>query len=336
MVARNDLSKQYDSLLESSGPLAKLTGRPQQSYIFPDDLGNLDHWVAFTVIHHKQARKKTRNTVKPLKTIFLPIPSNLQTQYNAQYDNDALGPFGAIGRDIASQIDFSGSARSIADQTLRGIRGVSGDRWLGALSSVGLRGVELNAGAVASAAIADRSKGGPLTTGLAGGVGLAIEQGIKGALFGQGIARNPHMAVLFKGMDFRTHSFQYKFVPKTRQESQMLTDLIYQFKYHMTPEYRLAENLFSYPEVFDIDFHHSKHLFNISPSVLTSFEVNYHGEGIPAYHSNNVEQDFSNASDFEVTPETSKQDIAPVSVTISMVFQETEINTKQTIQHEKR
>jgi hypothetical protein len=68
-----------------------------------------------------------------------------------------------------------------------------------------------------------------------------------------------------------------------------------------------------YPEQFDIDFNHGKHLYNIGPSVLTSFNVQYHAEGRPLYY------------------DISATEKAPVSVNISATFQEVAIVTKETI-----
>ena len=128
-----------------------------------------------------------------------------------------------------------------------------------------------------------------------------------------GVARNPHMATLFTGVDFRSHSFEYKFIPKSKQESDILADIIYRLKYHMAPSYAAEGHFFNYPEQFDIEFANKKYLFDIGASVLSAFNVSYSGEGSSYFFNNEG---------------------APVSVSLSMTFQELTINTKENISRE--
>jgi hypothetical protein len=78
----------------------------------------------------------------------------------------------------------------------------------------------------------------------------------------------------------------------------------------MAPGYAAEGHFFTYPEQFDIEFHYPNYLFDIGASVMTDFSVNYHSEGGSYY--------------FDETN-------APVSVTLSMTFQELTVNTKGNI-----
>ena len=94
----------------------------------------------------------------------------------------------------------------------------------------------------------------------------------------------------------------------------------------MLPDYasnHLGSHYFKYPNKFQIDFHYPKYLFSIAPSVLTSFAVNYHGEGVPLYFGEQ-EDGFS------------EQQPAPFSVELDMTFQEVTIQTKQTVKDYNR
>ena len=187
----------------------------------------------------------------------------------------------------------------------------------GALKNIGI-------GAIGQAAdIIGGAVGGQLggTTGtvLGAAAGGATRQAATGLLAASGIAANPHQAMLFQGVDFRSHSFSYKFMPKTKNETEQLRAFIKVMKYHMSPGYSKESDrqLFTYPELFDIDFHYNKYLFDIAASHLVSFDVDYHGEGTPSYFGPQDENDLT--------------DIAPTSVTVSMTFQETSITTKEEI-----
>ncbi|NBR25018.1 MAG: hypothetical protein EBU08_14835 [Micrococcales bacterium] len=161
-----------------------------------------------------------------------------------------------------------------------------------------------------------------------GGVGKAILAN------SGGVAANPHRVVLFEGVGFRDHSFSYQFTPKSYSEAETLRQIIRAFKYHSAPGFASSVSVktsnlnagigdlnnktpgkffFKYPEFFTIEFHHKDHLFEIAPSVLTRFSVDYHPLNTPAYARE------------EGGPPT------PVQINISMSFQETEIVTKEAV-----
>ena len=70
----------------------------------------------------------------------------------------------------------------------------------------------------------------------------------------------------------------------------------------------------TYPEQFDIDFHYGETLFDIGQSVLTSFTVDYHGQGTPTYFN-----DLNTGKKY------------PTTVNINMSFTEVTAMTKQQI-----
>ena len=248
------------------------------------------------------------STKIPTKGYALPIPSNLSTSYNARYSNEGLGALGSMGRRLGSNFespeDFN--AQSISDSISNAVRESefgTGDLTGGA-ANMAISAVEGGAGA---AAIVSKLLG---SSSGAAALAAGVVQGLRGGLVGAGIARNPHLAAIFTGVDFRTHTFEYKLIAKNKKESDTLRDMIRGFKYAMAPNYALGDHIFQYPNEFDITLCAGPYLFKLGRSVLTQFNVNYTGEGTPAF--------------FESTA-------APYSVTISMSFQETSIVTKREI-----
>ncbi len=333
-MASQQLDKQYDGLFDHGGPLRDLTrSRVEPPVAFPEELGNLDHWVAFTVVKHSRARATVKQHKEVIRTLFLPVPHNLGTTYSAGYESEGLGAIGAAGAAFGENLggaDWSNPG-SVAGRVADQLKAISTKDILGALTNVGLAGASAHISAFAAAAI--KGAGAGVATG-------ALEQVLKGALHGAGVARNPHMAVLFSGIDFRTHAFQYKLIAKSRAESAAIQKIIKAFKFHMAPSYALEDHLFKYPEQFEIDFHHAKNLFNISSSVLKTFEVSYHGEGVPAYHLDGQEEQVtaSEVADFGAQEDLVRtvSEVSPVSVTLNMTFQETSIITKEEISNQNR
>lgn len=95
-----------------------------------------------------------------------------------------------------------------------------------------------------------------------------------------GLASNPKKEQLFRGVDFRTWSFDYQFFPKSKEELINVQNIIYLFKLHMHPEYKDANNfLYLYPSEFDIVHYNGvDENFNLprhTSCVLTELVVNY-------------------------------------------------------------
>lgn len=95
-----------------------------------------------------------------------------------------------------------------------------------------------------------------------------------------GLAVNPKKEQIFRGVDFRTWSFDYQFFPRSKEEYQNVQNIIYMFKLHMHPEYKDANNfLYIYPSEFDIVHYNGvDENFNLprhTSCVLTELVVNY-------------------------------------------------------------
>lgn len=78
----------------------------------------------------------------------------------------------------------------------------------------------------------------------------------------------------------------------------------------MAPDfYDGGMNVFDYPHLFKMAFSHPEYLFDFHPCALVGFNVNYHGQGFPAYYDTN----------------------APYEMIISIQFQETMIVTRDDV-----
>jgi hypothetical protein len=113
--------------------------------------------------------------------------------------------------------------------------------------------------------------------------GLGAQSGAASAA--TGLAANPKKEQVFKGVDFRTFTFEYQFFPRDRDEADNVKNIIDQFKYHMHPEFKGAgELLFIYPSEFDIVYYtngsENKNIHKHTSCVLTEMSVNYTPNGV--------------------------------------------------------
>jgi hypothetical protein len=99
-----------------------------------------------------------------------------------------------------------------------------------------------------------------------------------------GLAANPKKEQVFKGVDFRTFSFDYQFFPRSEPEAANVLRIIKEFKYHMHPEFKDANNfLYIYPSEFDISYYQNgeenMNLHRHTSCVLQEMTVNYTPNG---------------------------------------------------------
>ena len=99
-----------------------------------------------------------------------------------------------------------------------------------------------------------------------------------------GLAPNPRKEQLFKNVNFRTFTFDYQFYPRDAAEARNVEKIIKEFKYHMHPEFKDANNfLYVYPSEFDIfyykDTQENMHVNRHTSCVLTDMVVNYAPNG---------------------------------------------------------
>lgn len=130
-----------------------------------------------------------------------------------------------------------------------------------------------------------------------------------------GLAPNPRKEQLFKNVNFRIFTFDYQFYPRTPAEAQEVEKIIYEFKYHMHPEFKDANNfLYVYPSEFDIFYYNGAqenlHVNRHTSCVLTDMVVNYAPNG----------------------QFTSFADGMPTQINITLTFKELALLTKDKIE----
>jgi hypothetical protein len=203
------------------------------------------------------AAPETLRAQKRLETaIALHIPNNLSITYGMQWSEDDTAGFAMSAALARAGINTSGEI-------------------LKAISSNGKD----------SDVSGELSKAGNAIGGIA--TNLALSKGPMGAgnSVATGMAANPKKEQVFKGVNFRTFSFEYKFFPRNEAEAQKVLNIIKEFKLHMHPEFKDTNNfVYIYPSEFDISYYtggkENKNIHRHTSCVLTDLSVNYAPNGM--------------------------------------------------------
>lgn len=302
----NELLKKKVQGNRISSPLKDLyvDTKRRVNLLYPSDLDD-EHFILFRVMRRKRDEILATNEKYEVQSIVLPVPSNLQVAQGASYSDTELGVFGGMAAGRIGAGDINEATTSLSNVVSDLI-----DRSTNAFKTRDTDAATQTAGVLAPGVIAAGAGklAGPIGGLLAlGGTAGGVAAGVS---VNTGLALNPHLAVVFQGVGFRTHAFSYKFIARNQQESDTIKDIINSFKYAMLPSYTAGSLAFKYPDEFEINFAEaiSPYLYDIGTCVLESVNVNYNGEGIPLFYENTG---------------------APVSIELQLQFKETAIHTKE-------
>ena len=292
----------------TKGELADLykNNKRTSSFFFPQDLDD-EHYVMINAVKRsKQTISEPKGKKEILTSIVLPVPGNLQVQYQADYENKSLGIIGgaAAGR-LGALSQGAGAVSDIAGRIVNKFNTLGVDDQT--LTEIGAAGVVTGATALSG------KVGGALGAFIIGAGGISAVT--TGTLLQEGVAINPHLAVVFRGINFRDHSFTYKFVARDQTESNTIKSIIEAFRFHMLPSNAIGGSgttaglAFDYPDEFEIAFSDKirSNLYEIGTCVLKNMQVTYNGENLPIFFENTG---------------------APVSIQITLSFQEVKLQTR--------
>lgn len=245
--------------------------RPVEGLIYPEDLGA--HFIQFD-FHKYHRTEPNANAVKHNQTVIaLPIPSNLVEKYDLSYEGVELGLLAGRARDLlAIGIDDpSAAAGEFARSVASGVQDIGK-----VVSNFGAaaRGGDISA-AVSSVL---RSELGSLALNkLPGAFGQA-------GSIASGTTVNPQAALKFKDVQTRNHTFTWKFIPESDGESFQIRTIIAAIRKHSAP--RAKGMILEYPSECEISIGGTEEgfLYFFKRCMVSSFEVNYAPDNIPAFY----------------------------------------------------
>jgi hypothetical protein len=288
----------------------QLNSTPSQ---FPSDLGG--HQMIFQFFTYEgytatTTKGQAAGKGEPVANIALPIPNNLTENYNVQYNTTALGTL--LG-EVTQNAGLLGDTLEEGTQNLQKMIDVgkssfqNGKFNLDSFSEkfrmenekidnlIGQVNNNLNtAGRLALRNIAS------IVPGAGGAIDLLM-----------GNTLNPHLATLLDNVPLRTHTFTWKFAPRSDTESKTLFNVTDEFRRRMHPSFGKdgGDALLSYPDEVEVAIIGTQtDMLPIKRSVITGFSINHTPDGTPAFHRSTG---------------------APVAVECTLQLQETEIITSE-------
>jgi hypothetical protein len=207
--------------------------------------------------------------------ICLPMPQKIRANYSAAYgETEDVGILGALLSSISSgqgMGSVTAAGNLLAQTAIPGIVAAgAGGLQQGAASVLAKTGGKL--GAAGGAVLADGSL-----------VNKKLIEQIGSKLVGTVI--NKRQEQLFQKMDFRKHHFQWLFLPRSKEESDVIFQIANILKANMHPEMdqSTANSTLIMPAEFDVEYRwgevENDRISKVATSVMTSCEIDYTAVG---------------------------------------------------------
>ena len=279
-------------------------------------LGNNGHYVMFYIneqtnakfLHHFQnadgtltdAAKKIKSETKesnkipttvainrkPTKrldtVISLYMPMQVSVKYGAKYTDTEMGVLTSGAVDIAEQLMDTGT-----------------------LDKAKLEETAKSAGAAMERQSLDMIGALPMMEGLSSAVEMK-----------KGVITTDRMELAFRGIEKRTFSYEFKFIPRSQDEADEIKKIINAFKFNMLPEMPqgLQGRSMTVPNTFDISYMYqnaeNNYLHKISTCFLENMDVKYGGSRYKTFDGN-------------------ADGAPPVETSMSLTFKEIELITRE-------
>ena len=222
-----------------------------------------------SLARNPRERFRRLSNKRPISTVLLPMPSNLQDGNSVSYNDSQMNSITAAAIGGFTGAAKAGQAKSGSD-ALEGVRKVFGATAVeSGVASLGMG----NATDLATKFIAAQAVN-------IFGANVTLEQIMSrqtGEIF------NPNMELLFSGPTLRAFKFQFKMMPRNRDESDQVKRIIRTFKKNMAPKTNRSNLFLNTPNIFELRYRQGatehKFLHKFKQCVLQDIAINYTGEG---------------------------------------------------------
>ena len=204
------------------------------------------------------------STIKMDTCIALYMPPSISVSYGANYNETEIGILAETGGQIIQAFMDSSAAGAGAGAAAKAAVDAAGPGMRDAINKTALRSLD--------------------TIAPGAGAMIAMERGK---------IITPRMELMFSGIGRRAFSYEFTFIPKSRQEADRVEKIIKTFKVHMHSDF-VDGNVreMKIPDYFNIRYMYrgeeNSHLNKISTCVLTKMDVTYgderyvsHEDGVP-------------------------------------------------------
>lgn len=266
-----------------------------KSVVTPEEQGK-------QVSQESSENNQSTTVTKPAEKMKLYLPAGFGVADSLQYTNVDIGMTGAAAlAGMGAATTGEGSAiGSVAKSFFQGIKD-----GVGSISDLFQTG-QMDALAKLSVARGINNTKDLMTDEVKLGSQLALQ-----------VALNPNSRAMFKGVNLRSFSFAFTFVPTSPEEAEMVEQIIYRFRWHAYPKPIDIGSTgitagFEYPHLFTIELTHQESGQTVGTKIkdcyLESVTTAYNPSSM-AYHADGRPVEYNLTLNFRETIALTQEDI---------------------------
>ena len=250
-IVPNNINNSVGSIIENivpsaAGAIASFMPSIGNSLTYPSTLTNVSLNPA-----HINFQFFDRDTNIKTTSINLPMPDNVVNPSRISWDQEN---FGMVGDSMVKSLkSIQSSGGELKSENIQEHINSMGERLKSLAFYTGMSNV------------------------VSGLYGSASAEGIMGQVSGK--IPNPYRTMLFRGVDFRTFSFEFRFVPFSEEDCDTIDKIISKFREHAYPDFATDKMFFTYPDECQINYmwesSHNKWLNSFKRAVCTGIDVNF-------------------------------------------------------------
>jgi hypothetical protein len=240
-------------------------GNPKGAIMsYPADIYNTPYACVLRFSEYNREISYESGKQTPLAAIILPLPAQLAESQSISH-SDFESPYIAGFIQAATALS---QGNSLIDNVIK-----LTEENLGILANKGIEEIGKKiASKVGNEFISEAS------------ADLAVA-GQRGAFTGQ--ITNPHLTVLFTGVELRGFQYSWTFSPRSSQESRELNEIFNYIRKASLPSYIYGKIGLNYPKEVQVDFIGNgieKFVFGTKRTVITDVQINYAADGHPSFY----------------------------------------------------
>lgn len=206
-------------------------------------------------------------------SVTLPLPNGLQDAYSMNINGNEMGGFGNLAaknidsvekdiKDFANNFSKPGNLANFTSNSASALTSI-GEKLYGSVSAEDLGSV--------TSALARR--------GLSS---LGFEGAAAGISAGLGTAINPHVALVFDGVNLKTYEFNWTLSPRSQQEADVIRNIVNTIKKSMHPTYDATKGFLEYPSLATPQLLgvNNNYTFTFAPGFIKNLSVDYAPNGM--------------------------------------------------------
>ena len=221
------------------------------------------------------------------KFIFLPIPDGIVDQYTVgyhqfdpYYKTDLIRGELEIGaNNVTAAEAIPGIIRRVVDAN--SLYGYKGDDWNALTKSI-MNSVAVGSRGYNTVSTMFKTHGPYLESRLAGGLDGSTGADIVDNIFHT--ALNPNSTLALNAPALRSHSFSWLLAPKSWIDSDIIYNIVQEFKTHQLPDTDDTRYFLQYPDIIYPEFIGTdNYMYTFKPAVITGFSFMPVASGQPAF-----------------------------------------------------